>query len=330
MEILRQLAQQCATIGNNRRVTLLRLSPQALHATRFALSPLAETLSTVIGAPRSEKARFTRTPFEVGLVRLVSATKYLPDLVSIPPSDMHTQIEDELAAMAAISDAAARQTLADSFAHAWDSPDHSWAEVDRIAERSADFFGRTWQAVVEPDWSRRRSIMERDIRHRAGVLAISGWRHALDGMAKKIEWQGPDAIQFSTQTHADRTVGDDGLVLVPHTGAGGQWTCESAHRLALVYPARGRLSSPDAAPSGVEHLIGRGRSGILFELRHPASPSQLSAALGVSLGTVSGHLAVLRHAGTVVARRSGRAVYYELTETGAALVNLLGTPDGKP
>lgn len=320
-------------------MTLLRLGPDALRASRFALSPLAETLSRLIalrreldrGRPSADAAALdvwlSGDPFAASLLRLVSATKYLPDFVAIPPTSMTTRIEDELATMRAVPDVEAKTTLTQSRQFAWMANRTEWADVDDIVARAADVFARGWAQFVQPDWPRRRAIMERDIRHRAGVLAVSGWRHAIDGMATNIRWVGHDAIQFSTQTHADRVVGDEGLVFVPHTGTTGQWTCEAPPRLALVYPARGALAQHSIAPDGVARLIGEGRARILYELRDPASPSQLAVLLGLSLGTISGHLAALRDAGVVVGRRSGRAVYYERTERGEALARTLtGSP----
>lgn len=165
--------------------------------------------------------------------------------------------------------------------------------------------------------------MERDIRHRAGVLAVSGWKRALDDMARGVRWVGHDSIQFSTQTFPDRVIGDDGLVFVPHTGLIGQWTCEAPPRIALVYPARGALAAAPPGVPGMDRLLGHGRARLIAELAAPATPSQLAALFEVSLGTVSSHLAALREAGVVTGRRSGRAVYYELTDTGDELARLL-------
>ncbi|HWS35714.1 MAG TPA: winged helix-turn-helix domain-containing protein [Actinoplanes sp.] len=313
-------------------MTMLRLGPDALRASRFALSPLAETLSTLIflrleidgGRPGPQAEALARwlgdDPFATGLVRLVSATKYLPDFVGIPPSAMTTRIEDELTRMRAVSDSTARATIAEARRFAWKTRDIGWADVDGVTACAAAVFARGWQWFVEPDWPRRRAIMERDIRHRAGVLATHGWREAISGIGK-IRWAGSDTILFSAQTHADVPIGDQGLVLVPHTGAFGQWMCEAPPRFALVYPARGALQQAGTGTGGVARLIGAGRARILAALADPATPSQLATLLGVSLGTVSGHLATLRDAGTVVGRRSGRAVYYERTPLGDTLAS---------
>lgn len=324
-------------------MTLLRLGPDALHASRFALSPLAETLSQLTQLRRQLDSRTTNPhsealgrwldadPFADGLVRLVTATKFLPDFVAIPPTDMNTRLEDELTAMRAIGDQEARAMLAEAQKFAWASNGIDWADAAGTTARAAEVFARCWAQFVEPDWPRRRAIMERDIRHRAGVLAVSGWKHALDGMARGVRWVGHDSIQFSTQTFADRLIGDAGLVFVPHTGLRSQWTCEAPPRIALVYPARGALARDPHSASGMARLLGHGKARIIIELRTPATPSQLATLLDVSLGTISAHLAALRDAGVVAGRRSGRAVYYELTTTGAELARLVtATSDTTP
>jgi DNA-binding transcriptional ArsR family regulator len=317
-------------------VTLLCFGPDALRASRFAVSPLAETLSEITrlrlaldrrsANPRVEAfARWLDgDPFVDGLLRLVTATKYLPDFVAIPPAaGLNGSLADELAAMRAIDDAEARATLAEAQRFAWASDGIAWAEVTGITRRAADVFADGWERFVEPDWARRRAVMERDIHHRAGVIAVSGWRRVLDGMAPGVQWVGHDAIQFSTQDYADRHIGSDGLVFVPHTGLSGRWTCESPARIAFVYPARGAMADHSPEGGGVARLLGRRRARIVAEVRRSATPSQLAAVLGVSLGTVSAHLAALREAGVVTTRRAGRAVYYELTSVGDELARLV-------
>lgn len=316
-------------------MTLLRLGPDALHASRFALSPLAETLSQLTQLRRELDSRTANPHIEAlgrwldadsfadGLVRLVTATKFLPDFVAIPPTGMTTRLEDELTAMRVVGDQEARAMLAEAQKFAWASDGIDWADASLITTRAAEVFARCWAQFVEPDWPRRRAIMERDIRHRAGVLAVGGWRHALDGMARGMQWVGHDSIQFSTQTFPDRLIGDAGLVFVPHTGPRSQWTCEAPPRIALVYPARGALANAPHVAPGMARLLGHGKARIILELTTPATPSQLATLLDVSLGTVSAHLAALRDAGVIAGRRSGRAVYYELTDTGNELARLV-------
>ena len=68
-------------------------------------------------------------------------------------------------------------------------------------------------------------------------------------------------------------------------------------------------------------LLGAGRAAILRALAAPATTSQLVEHLGLSLGTVGGHLAVLHAAGLVSRARTGRSVNYVATPLGDALLS---------
>src|ERR1700754_117614 len=124
-------------------MTLLRLTPTALSRCRFAISPLAETLGALITLhrPRPEPwvrdwharhrpeyhAWLAEDPVANGLMSLVSATKWLPDLVAVPPSGgVRTRLRDELAEVAAFSDAETRSTIDDALAASWQPQDTGW------------------------------------------------------------------------------------------------------------------------------------------------------------------------------------------------------------
>ena len=65
---------------------------------------------------------------------------------------------------------------------------------------------------------------------------------------------------------------------------------------------------------------------MLRQLAQPATSTQLASVLGISLGTVSDHLAVLRDSGVVAGTRAGRNVIYTLTARGERLLALLADP----
>ncbi|MGA8113524.1 MAG: winged helix-turn-helix domain-containing protein [Actinocatenispora sp.] len=322
-------------------MTLLRLSPAAMSRCRFAISPLAETLRSLIVLRRADcepwqarwhaenqpayRAWLDRDPVAAGLTSLVSATKWLPDTVTPPPrGGVHTRLADELADVATQPDHAVRATMRDAVAASWCRQDTGWLTTSDLAPRITAVLAEGWRRFVAPDWPRRRALLERDIMHRAGVLAAYGWQRAVAGMTRQSAWVGPDAIRFSDQDWPDRLIAEDGLVFVPHTGGSGSWTCERPPRYALVYPARGGASEPSVTgPDALAGLLGAGRARVLRELVRPATSTQLAAALGVSLGTVSAHLAVLRDAGTVAGARAGRHVVYRRTDRGEALAALL-------
>jgi DNA-binding transcriptional ArsR family regulator len=60
---------------------------------------------------------------------------------------------------------------------------------------------------------------------------------------------------------------------------------------------------------------------LLSALDQPASTTALAKAYDMSVGNVSGHLAVLRDAGLVTTTRVGHEVRYGRTELGEALVS---------
>jgi DNA-binding transcriptional ArsR family regulator len=240
---------------------------------------------------------------------------------------MQTRVEDELVEVRRFTDAQVREAVAQSVAASWKPQDTSWLRLTGLAARVATVLEEGWELFVAPDWARRRSVLERDIMYRAGLLAAYGWKHAVETMTRNPTWVGENAIRFSNQHWPDREVGDEGLVFVPHTAGGGRWLCERPPSFALVYPARGAGDQPETpVHDALTTLLGAGRAKVVRELATPGTTSQLAQVLDVSLGTVSAHLAVLREADVVTRAKLGRNVVYRLTERGGELVSLLGSP----
>lgn len=304
-------------------MTFIQLTEDSLSLTRFALSPLAETLATITEGHRGNDPQWDwlhHQPVADGLLSLLTHTKFIPDIVAIPPAGLDTRIDDELELMAGIGDDHAYSTLTESRHESWDTRDPAWMEYPDIARRIADVFAQAWRQI-EPDWPRRRTILERDIRYRAGLIATGGWQKALSGISPKVQWAGNNRIQFSHQPHQGPTVGAEGLRLVPHTAGTGRWLCEAPPLFAMAYPARGVLM-PVPPAGGVQKLIGTTRAAIIDLAQEPVTPSGLAVILDKSFGTISGHLAALEDAGVVEKVRVGRAVNYTLTQRGR---DLLGT-----
>jgi DNA-binding transcriptional ArsR family regulator len=307
---------------------------------RFAVSQLAETLGSLIALHRpctdpwlapwharhqvGYRAWLEQDVVASGLMPLVAATKWMPDVVALPPAGgMRTRLADELVVVAAHSDEDVRSTIAEAVAASWKPQDTGWLALDGLGPRVAAVIEEGWERFVAPDWPRRRAVIERDIMHRAGLLAAYGWKHAVENLTRLSTWVGDDAILFSHQDWPDRWITDDGLIFVPQTAGGGWWTCERPPRYAFVYPARGPAVQADPEADALSALLGPGRARVVRELARPATSTQLAHALEVSLGTVSTHLAVLRDADMVVGARVGRSVVYRLTDRGDRLVALL-------
>ncbi|HZX01798.1 hypothetical protein, partial [Kribbella sp.] len=134
-------------------MTLLRLNPLALSRSRFALSPLAETIATTIllrhahtrprhptpaqlpapvhlpaggllptpsYLPAGQRLFGGRDPFLRGLVDLLAHTKWLPDVVALPPGGgMGTTLASELEPIRAMTDAEIRAGCEVAAQYSW-------------------------------------------------------------------------------------------------------------------------------------------------------------------------------------------------------------------
>ncbi|AGL19004.1 ArsR family transcriptional regulator [Actinoplanes sp. N902-109] len=322
-------------------MTLLRLSPLALSRSRFALSPLAETVGSVLTlAKPAEDAWLTRwrdqhrpqflaalgeDPFAAGLVDLMASTTWLPDLIAIPPrGGMATALADELAEVAATPDDEVRRCLDPAVEQGWTRTGLAWLTGHGWGARIAEFLRSVWDRHVAADWPRRRAMLERDVLYRAGLLATHGWPRALEQLNRRSAWVGDDAIRISFRPGPDRTVGADGVQFVPVSHGRGSWLCEQPpNRYALVYPIRGAATAvdePEPVSGALDRLIGAGRATVLRALQRPATSTQLATELRLSLGTVGGHLAVLREARLISGTRVGRRVVYRRTDIAETLL----------
>lgn len=193
-----------------------------------------------------------------------------------------------------------------------------------VVDRLAHALDVGWRTLVEPEWPRLRAILERDIVHRAGRLAAYGWAAALDRMHPRVTW--------ADRAIAIRMTGDDdvfevkgqGLMFTPTVFGDLIVRHKPPQPFNVAYRARGVADSlgPPAPPHDdtLGPLLGAGRAAVLRALTGPATTSQLVAQLGLSLGTVGGHLAVLHAAGLVTRTRTGRSVTYATTDLGLQLL----------
>ncbi|MET9251580.1 DUF5937 family protein [Nonomuraea sp. NPDC003709] len=319
----------------------IEVTPQDLVATRFAISPLIETMHAQwVLAGRLEAgvhgrwaARWRGTYRELERTHpvlrasdAISGNRRGTNVAFIapPPTAVDVPFEAELAAMrrtpleqahAEIARALAGRPAAGGVRELLAGP--------RVVERFADAYEALWTEIVSHDWPRFRAILQRDVAHRAGRLAAYGWAAALEDLSPQVHWRPRGQIEVElTSLHGLRRLGGKGLLFLPSafTTAVGAYL-EDAWPYAMIYPARGAAAVPAAADADLSALIGRSRARILAELAEPATTTQLAALLGQSLGTTGGHLAALRRTGLIAGTRVGRGVLYARTPLGDALVN---------
>ncbi|TDQ05965.1 ArsR family transcriptional regulator [Labedaea rhizosphaerae] len=318
--------------------------PEDLARTRFAVSPLFELVSllrTLAGMgsrlPPAWAARlrpeFTRLRAEANLdLVLALESRYSgASILAPPPQGLAQTIEQDLAAVRATPAEVARAVIDAQLTLAGpvpdDVPDHVLDRLrgPRPVPLLADALEAAWHGLLAADWPQLRAICERDVVHRAGELGRTGWGGALDGLHKMVRWRG-GAIEVRRRAPgADVTteLGGAGLLLVPSVFVwpGVAIFNEDPWPRALIYPARGisALWATGSEPGAIGALLGSARARILVALAEPASTTQLARSMGMAVGAVGDHLAVLRDARLVDRARTGRSVLYRRTPLGDAL-----------
>jgi len=329
---------------------VLELDVADLAATRFAISPLSETVRAVlllggrdtpeVNAPwvRWARSELSRRPLRLPRLwpLIVNGLTTHPEFLAPAPEARTPELETELAWLRATPAAAVRASLR----RVWEG--HPWPESARelaarpreslaeIATEIAEFHDR----LIAPHWERIRPVLEADIVYRAGLLAGGGARSLFSDLHPDLRWSG-GTLTLTDTDHGPLPfkimLGPDGVVLMPSVFNWPQVSLSlatSTHTI-LMYPARGTATVWEGGAwaglasereEAAEALLGAPRVRLLIALRSPATTTSLARRLGVTPGAVSQHLAVLHRGGLVDKRRSGRAVLYQTTALGLALL----------
>lgn len=330
-------------------VTVLELGLADLAGTRFAASPLSETVKAVLllGHPRRApavnrpwlawaRAQLARAPLRMPQVwpLLNNGLGFYPEFLVPAPAGPRPSIEDELARLRATPADAVRASLRRVFEHEpWPlsatelDEDPPGALLAVAAELSA-FHER----LIAPHWERIRVVLDADITYRAGQLARGGARALFADLHPELTWSdGLLTINDSRTEVVQVQLGPDGIVLMPSVF---NWPLVStglatSTQTGLLYPARGAatvwrtLSDQRISRlAATTELIGVTRARLLDTLRSPATTSALARQFAVTPGAVSQHLAALYHGGLLTRQRSGREVLYQTSDLGLALLGV--------
>lgn len=327
---------------------LLRFSTDALLSCRFAISPLHETMSAIRLLAQPPAAGF-HTPWlravaplldrlDLAPLALLTAHRsYGPDFLSPPPSGPNTTFTDELAAVRAAPPGQVRaqidRSLTERFnTHLPAAAEPLRGEATAARDLCADLLAQCWTSLIEPWWPRIHAVLEADIAYRARILADAGLAAVLADLHPHLRWKH-HTLRVEVSATAERTVADNGLVLLPGVfgwpGLGVAY--DPPWPPALDYPARGIASlwSPQTRPAQpLIRLIGTRRALLLAALTEPASTTGLAGRCELPTSSVSEHLAVLREAGLITTRRTGRSLQHSRTPLGTTLAaTVTSTPD---
>jgi DNA-binding transcriptional ArsR family regulator len=318
------------------------VSVEDLLHSRFAVSPLFE-LSSLLRVLARRRSSHRVPPAWVdrlqpayrGLlmdpalraVMALHSRHHGPTFLAPPPVGGLTQtIADDLAAARATPLPEVRQEIRVSLDRAPCQDEAALAVLGhrRVVPLLTAAIELAWRELLAPDWPRLRVICERDVLFRSDELGRTGWAAAFAGLPH-LRWR-ESSIEVSGLGIAGRVPSDgSGLLLMPSVFVwpGAAAFTDPPWPRAIVYPARGVGALWDAPPatdpSALGVLIGQSRARVLRSLREPASTTQLAGALGIAVGAVGDHLAVLLRCGLVDRARAGRSVLYRRTPLGDAL-----------
>jgi Family of unknown function (DUF5937) len=257
---------------------VLEMDVADLAATRFAISPLCETLKAVRLLARSDppalnrpwvrwaRAQVGQRPLRLPRLWPLIATDlpYSPEFLMPAPPGKSPGFNEELARLCATPDATVRESLQRVFGDGrwpqsaqvlFERPRESFAE---IATELAECHGR----LIVPHWERIRAVLEADISYHAGLLAGGGARSLFSDLHPGLSWSGGKLLLTDSETpQADQqvTLGPDGVVLMPSVLVWPEWQLKrrTSTQTTLVYPARGTATVWEAGLDGA----GLGASG---------------------------------------------------------------------
>jgi DNA-binding transcriptional ArsR family regulator len=310
-----------------------RIGSDELAQSRFLVSPLIETVAALRMFVRRNpspdvrdwyrahaadyRAHVAADPLLPPLLEALLRPRWIADFLTPPPDPADRSFDDTLDRVRQTPPATVRAILEDEDYRLPPS-----LRGDDVADRTANLLEWIWTHTLRADWPRRRLILEADVLSRTRQLSLGGWSAALDGLRPGMRWLGDGELRINAYDFPPRDLAGARLFFVPCSGPNGWVSWDEDGRHAIIYPCSGALAEPEQtrSPVALMRLIGANRALVLTLLDQPRTTSQLVALTGLRLGSVGGHLAVLRDAGLVTRRRAGRSVVYVRTPLGARFV----------
>jgi DNA-binding transcriptional ArsR family regulator len=330
----------------------ISLGVDDLAATRFAVSPLAETVFALqllrtgaagpVNLPWLRWARhdLSRRPLSLPLLwpLLRDGRRARPEFLTPAPAGRAPSFDEEAERMRATPPGQVRASLERVYGRRdrdlWpDSARELAAQPRQTLALIAGELTAAHARLIAPHWDRMRPVLDADVAYRGEVLARGGTASLFAGLHPGVRWAAGE-ITVIRYRHGPGesavTPGPvGGLVLLPSVLIWPGTTVKgySSSQTTLRYPARGTAAVwehsllPVADHQALRDLLGAPRARLLAMLRCPASTTALARSLNVSPSAISQHLAVLGRCGIVYRTRSGREVLYQASDLGLALLD---------
>jgi DNA-binding transcriptional ArsR family regulator len=288
---------------------VLELGVADLAATRFAVSPLAETLRAVqllatpsppaVNRPwvRWARAQLDRQPLRLPRLwpLLVIDGPYRPEFLFPAPTGKSASLGAEVAQVCATPEEVVRLSLGRVFgdapwpASAVDLAERPQESLEQIAAEIAECHDR----LIAPHWERLRSVLDADIAYHAGLLAAGGARSLFSDLHPDFRWTGRELLLTDAEESTDTeiTLGPDGLVLVPSVFIWPEWSVKRATstQTTLSYQARGVATVWEDAGLGLAGFAGQGVAGFA-DPRPAGDAGAVEALLGAPRARLLGAL----------------------------------------
>jgi len=330
---------------------IIQIAPEDLLETRFAYSPLVElTLSRRLFHVKPfkhsmgrwvEDARQAMNNIELPYMdTLIKYRGYIPDFLTPTPDQPENDIEAALAGLLRTPPHVVRLAMEESnLCPGKDLEDDEIIKQFMLYPQEAlgclaEEMRFYWQRVLAPQWHQVRAILDGDVLYRARQMALGGHDVVISDLHPSIHYDHDAGRITIHKEHRDWEMHLDiegrGLQVVPAVFSASHfhWQVFEEYTPMLIYTPRGAgnlyATAPDPSPA-LEVLLGGGRASVLESLLTPLSTSELATRLHMTSGAISQHLSRLKEAGLVESQRSGRWVYYQLSDRGMQFVNLFAT-----
>ena len=296
----------------------ISLGVDDLAATRFAVSPLAETVFALkllrtgnagpVNLPWLRWARhdLSSRPLSLPLLwpLLRDGRRARPEFLTPAPAGRAPSFDEEAERMRATPPGHVRASLERVY---------GWRDCDPWPDSARELAARPQQTLaliaaeltagharlIAPHWDRMRPVLDADIAYRGGVLARGGTAALFAGLHPGVRWAAGEITVIRNRRgprESAVTPGPaGGLVLLPSVLIWPGTTVKgySSSQTTLRYPARGTAAVwehsllPATDHQALRDLLGARRARLLAMLRCPASTTALARSLDVSPSAIS-------------------------------------------
>ncbi|MEW2166808.1 helix-turn-helix domain-containing protein [Streptomyces sp. NPDC007084] len=185
-----------------------------------------------------------------------------------------------------------------------------------------------FRTLLQPYWPHIRTAVGNDVDLRSRAVLDGGTQALLEGLRPMARWRAP-VLEVDYPTERDLYLEGRGLLLVPSFFCWRRPTALADPGLdpVLVYPVeKAPLTVARNTEDGVERLLGRTRTAVLTEVAFGGSrtTSEVAAAVGIAMPSVSYQIGVLRDGGLVDSHRDGKYVLHTATLLGLRLLATSG------